>query len=216
MHARAAVRTSSLTIAFVALLVGSGVGVGRSTAASTSGQVTCAFLTGSEAADAMGVPRAELSFLSQGEREGSCAFIGYPRKGPAAGTHLLKVRVYPQGLPGARNFAKAICKVSPGACKYGAVLVKERDPVRYMRLLYALADEAGSAVDMSNTFPGPGPAFLWEAKPPLVGTVLIFYVPKTKQFATTFCNRIYGKGGNEEDTCAFVSARNVYIEIAFP
>ena len=208
------VRHTTLTVALAALLTAFAVVADQSRAASTSIQSSCTFLSLSEAIDAMGVATGKLFSGSAGSDSGGCTYIGSPKRG-AAGTYTLTLAVYPPGLTGFKGFAKAVCKVNPGACKYSRVLLVERDPLRYMRLLYAAVAEAGDVVDFSNTFPGPGPAFIWQPRPPFVGTVMVFYVPRTKQFATTFCKRIYGTrgGGHAEEDCAYVAARNVYLEL---
>lgn len=206
-------RCTTTALAFAALLAALATEAGGSPAATTAVRAGyCPFLSSSEADKAMGATTSELVHGSPSPVSGTCAYSGSPKRG-AAPNHALTLAVYPPGLTGFKGFAKAVCKVSDSACKYARVLTVERNPLRYMRLLYAAASEVGNAVDFSGTFPGPGPAFLYEPPAPSNGSVMIFYVPRTKQFATVFCTAVYKPGGRDE-LCAFVAARYVYVELA--
>jgi hypothetical protein len=147
------------------------------------------------------------------DRLPGCSFSGGPDR-----LHVRKVLVidvYDPGLPGWKAFAKAVCDVSDDACKYAKQLTVERNPIRYMRLLFAALDHEGFTNDVSAEFPGRGPAFLWDPDEStgFSGSALIFYVVQKKRFASAFCHAIYAKPNSRDEECAFAAGRFVYLNL---
>jgi hypothetical protein len=124
--------------------------------------------------------------------------------------------IYAPGLPGWAELAKSACELDNDACPYAKLLTKERDPLRYMRLVYAALVKSGATVgELDGYLPGTAPAFFWNAEHPVGETFVVMYVPKQKRFVSLSCShgpeRLYPNGWFE--TCAVTAARLVYIDL---
>ncbi len=177
-------------------------------------------LTLTQAARALEAPRARPELFDPGDPL-TCTYFPIYGPGPTRKLALLTIAIYAAGRPGWAELAKAACELDAGACPYARLLTKERDPLRYMRLLHAALVKAGNGVvgELDGYLPGSVPAFFWNPEkyddPDHHGTFVLMYVAERKRFVSLSCGhgpeRLYPHGWFEN--CALTAARLVYINL---
>jgi hypothetical protein len=189
-----------------------GAGATPTRAASVPG---CLTLT--QAARALEAPYADELPGNIGDPS-TCAYFPVYHDSVKREIALLTIAIYARGLPGWARLAKAACELDNDACPYAKFLTKERDPLRYMHLLYAALTKAtdGTVGELGGYLPGSVSAFFWNQESPGHGTYVLMYVAERHRFVSLNCSRgperLYPHGWFEN--CALAAARFVYINLA--
>jgi hypothetical protein len=149
-----------------------------------------------------------------------CKYTGSPRKQAGAQVTLVSWVSRAGEKPALEATKESLCKLAKllqtsdtlKGCAYAKSALKERDPVRLIRLLYALADKFGGAAPLHSI--GHNPGYLWEPslETKLTGSFAVFYETTVDRFVFVTCTRIY-KARGADPVCAQEAARRLYAEL---
>jgi hypothetical protein len=151
----------------------------------------------------------------------NCEYKGAPKKG-AAPRKILATWVSAKGTtPSIEGLKSNLCKLaklletsgSKKSCAYAKAALKEHNPVRLVRLLYALSNHSGTAFDISGRL-GGNPGYVWtpDSSTGISGSIALFYEQDEDRFVTAVCSAIYVRGG-ADPLCAQEAARLLYAEL---